>query len=59
MLCLFFLKLQHTTTEPPILAKKTKEHHVAKRDTQKNELAHLTNLVRDWKGKRRENWPTG
>lgn len=38
------LKLQHTTTEPPILAKKTKEHHVAKRDTQKNELAHLTNL---------------
>lgn len=48
------LKLQQTTTEPPSMAKKTKEHHVAKRDTQKNELAHLTNLVRNLKGKRRE-----
>ncbi|XP_041801853.1 integrin alpha-5 [Chelmon rostratus] len=38
------LKLQHTSTEPPILALKANEHHVEKRDVHKNQLAHLTNL---------------
>ncbi|XP_068186134.1 integrin alpha-5 isoform X2 [Antennarius striatus] len=40
------LKLQHTSTEPPILALKANEHHVDRRDVHKTQLAHLTNLVR-------------
>uniref|UniRef100_A0A671VJ94 Integrin, alpha 5 (fibronectin receptor, alpha polypeptide) n=1 Tax=Sparus aurata TaxID=8175 RepID=A0A671VJ94_SPAAU len=38
------LKLQRTSTEPPILALKANEHHVERRDIHKNRLAHLTNL---------------
>ncbi|XP_051280640.1 integrin alpha-5 [Dicentrarchus labrax] len=38
------LKLQRTSTEPPILALKAHEHHVERRDVHKNQLAHLTNL---------------
>ncbi|XP_018536647.1 integrin alpha-5 [Lates calcarifer] len=38
------LKLQHTSTEPPILALKAHEHHVERRDVHRNQLAHLTNL---------------
>uniref|UniRef100_A0A3Q3X3U8 Uncharacterized protein n=1 Tax=Mola mola TaxID=94237 RepID=A0A3Q3X3U8_MOLML len=38
------LKLQRTSTEPPILALKASEHHVARRDVHKNQLSHLTNL---------------
>ncbi|XP_029282333.1 integrin alpha-5 [Cottoperca gobio] len=39
------LKLQHTSTEPPILALKAHEHHVERRDVHRNQLAHLTNLT--------------
>ncbi|CAN9515672.1 unnamed protein product [Ophioblennius macclurei] len=38
------LKLQHTSTESPVLALKGHEHHVERRDVHKNQLAHLTNL---------------
>ncbi|XP_063742939.1 LOW QUALITY PROTEIN: integrin alpha-5 [Eleginops maclovinus] len=38
------LKLQRTSTEPPILALKAPEHHVERRDANRNQLAHLTNL---------------
>ncbi|KAF0035873.1 hypothetical protein F2P81_011185 [Scophthalmus maximus] len=38
------LKLQHTSTEPPILALKAQEHRVERRDVHRNQLAHLTNL---------------
>ncbi|KAK2851818.1 hypothetical protein Q5P01_008094 [Channa striata] len=38
------LKLQHVSTEPPILALKSHEHHVERRDAHRNQLAHLTNL---------------
>uniref|UniRef100_A0A665W202 Integrin, alpha 5 (fibronectin receptor, alpha polypeptide) n=1 Tax=Echeneis naucrates TaxID=173247 RepID=A0A665W202_ECHNA len=38
------LKLQHTSTESPILALKAHEHRVERRDTHRNQLAHLTNL---------------
>ncbi|KAE8292863.1 Integrin alpha-5 Fibronectin receptor subunit alpha Integrin alpha-F [Larimichthys crocea] len=38
------LKLQRTSTDPPILALKANEHHVERRDVHKNQLAHLTNL---------------
>ncbi|XP_040916437.1 integrin alpha-5 [Toxotes jaculatrix] len=38
------LKLQHTSTEPPILALKAHEHRVERRDVHRNQLAHLTNL---------------
>ncbi|KAM6925531.1 integrin alpha-5 [Xenentodon cancila] len=38
------LKLQHTSTESPILALKAPEHHVERRDVHKDQLAHLTNL---------------
>ncbi|XP_053173312.1 integrin alpha-5 [Scomber japonicus] len=38
------LKLQRTSTEPPLLALKAHEHHVERRDVHKNQLAHLTNL---------------
>ncbi|KAM8755212.1 integrin alpha-5 [Acanthopagrus schlegelii] len=38
------LKLQRTSTEPPILALKANEHHVERRDVHRNQLAHLTNL---------------
>lgn len=38
------LKLQHMSTEPPILALKAHEHRVERRDVQRNQLAHLTNL---------------
>ncbi|KAG7221701.1 hypothetical protein INR49_000068 [Caranx melampygus] len=38
------LKLQQTSTEPPILALKAHEHHVERRDVHRNQLAHLTNL---------------
>ncbi|XP_026187181.1 integrin alpha-5 [Mastacembelus armatus] len=38
------LKLQHTSTEPPILALKAHEHHVERRDVHRYQLAHLTNL---------------
>ncbi|KAJ4919225.1 hypothetical protein JOQ06_022609 [Pogonophryne albipinna] len=37
-------ELQRTSTEPPILALKAPEHHVERRDVNKNQLAHLTNL---------------
>uniref|UniRef100_A0A7N6A320 Integrin alpha-2 domain-containing protein n=1 Tax=Anabas testudineus TaxID=64144 RepID=A0A7N6A320_ANATE len=37
------LKLQHTATEPPLLALKAHEHHVERRDV-RNQLAHMTNL---------------
>lgn len=42
----FPLQLQRTPTESPILALKADEHHVAKRDVHRNQLAQLTNLVR-------------
>ncbi|XP_068598923.1 integrin alpha-5 [Brachionichthys hirsutus] len=38
------LKLQHASTEPPILALKASEHLVDRRDVHKHQLAHLTNL---------------
>ncbi|XP_058498565.1 integrin alpha-5 [Solea solea] len=38
------LKLQHTSTEPPILALKANEHHIERRDAHRNQLADLTNL---------------
>ncbi|XP_041654876.1 integrin alpha-5 [Cheilinus undulatus] len=38
------LKLQRTSTDPPILALKGHEHRVEKRDVSRNQLAHLTNL---------------
>lgn len=48
------LKLQRTSTEsPPVLALKADEHHVERRDVQKNQAAQLTNLscsnVECWK----------
>ncbi|KAM4562608.1 integrin alpha-5 [Odontesthes bonariensis] len=47
------LKLQRTSTESPILALKAHEHHIERRDVNKNPLAHLTNLscsnVECWK----------
>uniref|UniRef100_A0A8D0A0P1 Integrin, alpha 5 (fibronectin receptor, alpha polypeptide) n=1 Tax=Sander lucioperca TaxID=283035 RepID=A0A8D0A0P1_SANLU len=38
------LELQHTSTEPPILALKGHEHRIERRDVHRNQLAHLTNL---------------
>ncbi|KAG8002447.1 Integrin alpha-5 [Nibea albiflora] len=38
------LKLQRTSTDPPILALKANEHHLERRDVHKNQLAQLTNL---------------
>lgn len=38
------LKLQRTSTEPPILALKGHEHRVERRDVSRNQLAQLTNL---------------
>ncbi|KAM4737505.1 integrin alpha-5 [Anableps anableps] len=38
------LKLQHTSTESPVLALKADEHHVERRDVHKNPLSHMTNL---------------
>ncbi|KAL6119500.1 itga5 [Pungitius sinensis] len=38
------LKLQHTSTEPPILALQAHEHRVERRDVHRNPLAHMTNL---------------
>ncbi|XP_034028995.1 integrin alpha-5 [Thalassophryne amazonica] len=38
------LKLQHTSTDPPLLALKGHEHHVERRDVHRQHLAHLTNL---------------
>ncbi|XP_074537726.1 integrin alpha-5 [Halichoeres trimaculatus] len=38
------LKLQRTSTEPPILALKAHEHRIERRDVSRNQLAHLTNL---------------
>ncbi|KAM9855747.1 integrin alpha-5 [Aulostomus maculatus] len=38
------LKLQHTSTEPPLLALKAHEHRVEKREAQRNQLSQLTNL---------------
>ncbi|XP_038165201.1 integrin alpha-5 [Cyprinodon tularosa] len=47
------LKLQETSTESPALALKANGHHVEKRETQKDQLALLTNLscpnVNCWK----------
>lgn len=40
------LQLQPTPTQTPVLALKTDEHHVSKRDVHKNQLAPPTNLVR-------------
>lgn len=40
------LQLQPTPTQTPVLALKTDEHHVSKRDVLKNQLAPPTNLVR-------------
>lgn len=40
------LQLQPTPTQMPVLALKTDEHHVSKRDVHKNQLAPPTNLVR-------------
>uniref|UniRef100_A0A3Q3JSG5 Uncharacterized protein n=1 Tax=Monopterus albus TaxID=43700 RepID=A0A3Q3JSG5_MONAL len=38
------LKLQHSSTEPPVLALKAHEHRVERRDVHRNQLSHLTNL---------------
>ncbi|KAK7884942.1 hypothetical protein WMY93_028065 [Mugilogobius chulae] len=38
------LKIQRTATESPLLALKGSEHRIEKRDVQKNQLSHLTNL---------------
>uniref|UniRef100_A0A3Q2QE34 Integrin, alpha 5 (fibronectin receptor, alpha polypeptide) n=1 Tax=Fundulus heteroclitus TaxID=8078 RepID=A0A3Q2QE34_FUNHE len=38
------LRLQSTSTESPVLALRADEHHVEKRNVQKNQLADLTNL---------------
>uniref|UniRef100_A0A673CM02 Integrin, alpha 5 (fibronectin receptor, alpha polypeptide) n=1 Tax=Sphaeramia orbicularis TaxID=375764 RepID=A0A673CM02_9TELE len=47
------LKLQRTSTEPPILALKGNDHRVEKREVHRNQLSHLTNLscsnVECWK----------
>uniref|UniRef100_A0AAQ4R2H9 Integrin, alpha 5 (fibronectin receptor, alpha polypeptide) n=1 Tax=Gasterosteus aculeatus aculeatus TaxID=481459 RepID=A0AAQ4R2H9_GASAC len=37
-------RLQHTSTEPPVLALQAHEHRVERRDVQRNPLAHMTNL---------------
>ncbi|XP_061695593.1 integrin alpha-5 isoform X1 [Syngnathoides biaculeatus] len=38
------LRLQHTSTEPPHLAVKPREHRVERRDAHRSPLAHLANL---------------
>ncbi|KAM8862945.1 integrin alpha-5 [Spinachia spinachia] len=38
------LKLQHTSTEPPILALQAHEHRVERRDVHRSSLAQMTNL---------------
>ncbi|CAJ1084563.1 integrin alpha-5 [Xyrichtys novacula] len=38
------LRLQRTSTEPPILALKAHEHRIERRDVNRNQLSHLTNL---------------